>query len=73
MKCPGRVHLSGEKIRDPKFFGATENPMQFLLEICTLEMAGSFNYLVSASLFTHFYGIFDTGRNEIDPMLKPIQ
>ena len=73
MKCPGRVHSSGKKIRDPKFLGATENPMQFLLEICTLEMTGSFNYLVIASLFTDLYGIFDTGENEIDPMLKPNQ
>ena len=47
--------------------------MQFLLEICILQMTGSFNFLVVAPLFTDFYGIFDTEENEIDPILKPNQ
>ena len=73
MKCPGRVHSNGKKIRDPKFLGATENPMQFLVEICTLQPTGNFNYFFIAPLFANFYGTFDTGENEIDPMLKPNQ
>ena len=71
MKCTGSVHSSNKHFRDPKFLGATENPMQFVLEICTLQMTGSFNYLEIAPLFTDFYGTSDTGENKVDPMLKP--